>query len=365
VDVVISMSPQAIMNRVQGRRPKGREHVEGNIQKLRKIVMRACTDMLVGSGSFKFRRSAFRGDEPKVTMVMPPTPGICDKGVPMTISINAQTPMYNAALITESGQIEPRAQALIVLVKRWAKDRGICHAAKAHLSPYAWTLLTIYFLQVGTDDGEGPLLPRLDEFKTCSGLLDVRAGKVATNDASLHSTAPAIKPRPGLGGREISASVADAPWRRKDVPCQVQAFGFARKDSKSKSSLGKLFKDFVRFYFERFDWRKEAVSVRMGRRAAPDNALPLHIILSEEGSGTEVGPSIEDPFRAATNLGACLNAYSLLRLRGEFLRAHELCTQGSSLTMLLKPWCPAGQDAEADSTQEAATRAEEPDGDEL
>merc|ERR1711862_1091594 len=78
-----------------------------------------------------------------------------------------------AALLTECGQLEPRARELILLVKRWAKDRGICHAAKGHLSPYSWTLLCIFFLQVR----EEPMLPPLDRFKKSSALCGTIASK--------------------------------------------------------------------------------------------------------------------------------------------------------------------------------------------
>merc|ERR1712066_969682 len=115
---------------------------------------------------FKFRRSAFKGQEPKVTLMAE----INGKTIPIDFSVNTTTPLYNAALLTECGQIEPRAKELILLVRRWAKDRGISHAAKGHLSPYAWSLLVIYFLQVW--DGQGdPLLPNITAFKTSSGFL--------------------------------------------------------------------------------------------------------------------------------------------------------------------------------------------------
>ena len=31
-----------------------------------------------------------------------------------------------------------------LLVRRWATDRPVCDAAKVHLSPCTWTLLTIF-----------------------------------------------------------------------------------------------------------------------------------------------------------------------------------------------------------------------------
>ena len=43
--------------------------------------------------------------------------------------------------------LNPLAEELILVIRRWAKDRGISHAAKGHLSPYAWMLLAVYYLQ--------------------------------------------------------------------------------------------------------------------------------------------------------------------------------------------------------------------------
>merc|ERR1719324_534816 len=92
------------------------------------------------------------------------------KTIPLSFSVNTVTPFYAAAFLTECAQMDCRAKELILLVRRWAKDRGISHAAKGHLSPYAWSLLVIYFLQVW--DGQGdPLLPTITSFKMSSGLL--------------------------------------------------------------------------------------------------------------------------------------------------------------------------------------------------
>merc|ERR1719149_251717 len=118
-------------------------------KKLQKSAIRACTDRLVSAGGFKFRRSAFRGEEPKVTLLVPASFGVSDESIPIDFTVNSTTPFYNMALLTECGKKEARARALILLVKRWAKDRGVCHAAKGHLSPYPWSLLVIYFLQAG------------------------------------------------------------------------------------------------------------------------------------------------------------------------------------------------------------------------
>merc|ERR1712019_114345 len=114
----------------------------------------------------------------------------------------------------ECGQIEPRANELILLVRRWAKDRGVSHAAKGHLSPYAWTLLVIYFLQVVEDQGE-PLLPQITAFKMSSGQLR-----------------------------------AQHKERRS-------CFTETDQNAAQGTSVACLFEEFVRFYTKMFNWRSE------------------------------------------------------------------------------------------------------------
>jgi hypothetical protein len=296
VDIVANVNPAALVRRLGS---KSGANIANDEHKLRKMAIRACTDRLVAAGGFKFRRSAFRGEEPKVTLLAPASFGLTADAIPIDFSVNAAVPLYNAALLTECGQMEPRARDLILLVKRWAKDRGVCHAAKGHLSPYTWGLLVLFYLQV-TDD-EGPYLPKLSNFKMASGLMKNPLGNDSTS------------------------------WT----------------PSSSKVTAGDLFKKFMHFYSTEFDWRTEAVSVRAGKRQKVETMvkLPLHVIVHEDGKTSEVAPSIEDPFHEAKNLGNMTSA-SLVRLREELQRANDLCTTGS-LAELLEPWAPpAPQDDE-------------------
>lgn len=296
VDIVVSVNPAALVARMQGRIGAGNASSEVlDSRKLHKWAIRTCTDRLVATGDFKFRRSAFRQDEPKVTLLAPSSLGLFSQSIPLDFSINSVTPLYNAALLTECGQIEPRAKELILLVKRWSKDRGICHAPKGHLSPYVWGILAVYFLQVDVQ-----LLPGLQHFQLSSKLMGGRKGTDAKYLPTLET--------PGING---------AKW-----------------------STAALFKEFIKFYTSKFDWRNEAVAVRLGFRAAPSSQLPLHIIIQNAGSATLVGPSIEDPFEAKRNLGTCVTADSFTRLKEELQRADQLCDHGESLTKLLEPWVP-------------------------
>jgi len=301
VDIVVAISWSLLSRQLSGRWGQVNKQAGGgqlDTRKLQKAAIRACTDRLVSTGTCKFRRSAFRDGEPKVILV---APGPGDRqGIPVNLSVNASTPLHSAALVTESSRIDPRALELMLLVRRWAKDRGLCHSAKGHLPPYAWSLLAIFYLQVGSTN-EHPRLPPLTELKT-----------------SLRSMWRNCQPAINMKATTAQPGI------------ETEA---------TSTSVGALFKDFVAFYAQRFDWDSEAVSVRLARHAAPDVCLPVHMVLNTDRT-TQVAPSIEDPFNPSCNLGACMTAMSLEHFHQEFQRAHKLCSQDESLTCLLEPWAP-------------------------
>lgn len=277
VDIVVTLNPMSCNQELRTAQDAG---------KLLKSLIRTCTDRLVSNGAFKFRRSAFRGSEPKVTLIAPVV-NDGQAGVPINLWVNACTPAHATALYEACCKLDSRAQSLILLVRRWAKDRAVSHAAKGHLGPYSWTLLAIYYLQVGIQNGTS-ILPEL------SGL--VKSGQ---------------------------------------LPSKVEPA--------SSFSAAELFQGFLEFYSQRFDWRNEAVSVRLGKRSPPHASLPVHVLLHEDGKRTQLGINIENPFDAKDNMGDCLNWLTLDRLREELVRGHKLASTGASLAKLLEPWSPPDQ----------------------
>jgi len=266
---------------------------------LQKSALRACTDDLVVSGGFKFRRSAFKGYEPKVTLVAPASMGFHTENIPVSFSVNTVTPFYSVALMTECGQIDPRAKDLILLVRKWAKDRGISHASKGHLSPYLWTLVVIYFLQVHERDGSVSL-PALSAFKLSSGLLQN----------------------------------SQAPSRKKESPASEKS-----NVATTMLSSAVLFQEFVSFYTSSFNWQNEVVSVRSGVRGAPSLSFRFHVVVDGSGA-TDCAPCIEDPFDPRQNMSSHMTAVTIERMRDEFQRANVLLEQQASLSELLEPWTP-------------------------
>mmetsp|Transcript_24979 Transcript_24979/g.83355 ORF Transcript_24979/g.83355 Transcript_24979/m.83355 type:complete len:536 (-) Transcript_24979:83-1690(-) len=340
VDIVVSVSPNVLAARLQnrfGHRSMGSDPPGGggwsstaarrlDARKLQKSAIRTFTDALVSAGGFKFRRSAFRGQEPKVTLLAPPLPGLSSDAIPVDFGVNNTGPLHNAALLLELGRLEIRARDLILLVKRWAKDRGICHAAKGHLSPYCWTLLAIYFLQVRPGNDGGPLLSELAGFQLASSLA---AGTTKPID---DRAAPTPAPQP---------------------PRSRGPLGRARTED--KTTVGALFKEFVRFYKRTFDWRKEAVSLRLGVRSPPRKLLPIHIMVFDDGVTTEAAPNIEDPFDPTRNLGEGVSEDGFRRLHAEFARAEALfgAPDGGSLSRLLEPWAPPAAPSSGEAPFEA------------
>merc|ERR1719401_459318 len=210
---------EALQKRMQNRWSQSRG-TDGRIymdtRKLQKSAIRVLTDRLVGAGGFKFRRSAFRSQEPRVTFLAPmPSAENNELGVPVSISVNTTTALRIDVLLRECERLDPRAKQLLLLVKRWVKDRGVSHAAKGHLSPYAWMILAVYFLQVG-DREEGPILPPLE------GICEV--GKMVFRPCKKTE-----RSRPGVACAE-------------------------------KKTVAQLFQDFTLFYTEEFNWSKEMAS---------------------------------------------------------------------------------------------------------
>ena len=291
IELVISVSPELLRQKLLGK-------VEKKLDKqLEKAAIRCIAETLVSSCGFKFRRSAFRGEEPKLTLLAPPQSSQ-GEALPLDVAVNAETPLYAAALLSESAQWDQRAKQLILLVRRWAKDRGICHAAKGYLSPYHWSLLVIYLLQVHPKER---VLPPLTSFMAYRQLSQASSASSATD----HSSA-----------------VANSPGEM----------------TQGKVHTSKLLKDFMHFYCN-FDWRNEMINPIFGRRGPS----------TFQEDGTQRSPLIlQDPFRPC-NLGRRISSSSFSRTKDEFERASDICSEGSSPGKIFELWVPpAAGSAEED-----------------
>eukprot|EP00928_Gymnodinium_smaydae_P023861 TRINITY_DN1951_c0_g1_i1.p1 TRINITY_DN1951_c0_g1~~TRINITY_DN1951_c0_g1_i1.p1 ORF type:complete len:592 (-),score=109.06 TRINITY_DN1951_c0_g1_i1:104-1783(-) len=260
VDVVVNASEEVLRRRLSCGRIDSRQVL--------KAALRSCTEALVSHTGLKFRRSAFQTDEPKIILLVPTALGVAEEAFGINVSVNASSPSRSQALFDECAGLEPRAKELILLVRRWARDRGISHAAKGTLPPSVWTLLTIYFLQVGVPE-EGPLLPPM-----------------TTHDGVLKK-------------------------RKRLTPQLIEA-----------KTCGTLFKDFIDFFHSEFDWNSEVISVREGnrssakvRRALPVVVDPFDAEAKPAACLTSAGLArVQEEFARAQKLCLSLESASLTEL---------------------------------------------------
>jgi len=186
-------------------------------------AIRVFTRQLVSEAGFMFGRTAFSMDEVWTVLRVPLTLGLCPETVTIALSVNSDTPLHSATLLTECSKLDPRVAPLCLLVRRWTRNRGIQFANQGHLQAYAWDLITVFFLQVS---GESILPPMAEGFSS--------------------KTVGEIK------GQNSSKSVAE------------------------------LFRDLIAFYARDFDWQREGICVRLGVRGKRTDTPLLEEPLIEE-----------------------------------------------------------------------------------
>jgi hypothetical protein len=172
------------------------------------------------------------------------------------LSVDNQKPLWNTRLLRAYAALDERVVSLVLSVKLWAQKHDLVGARKGQLSSYALAQLTIHFLQRGVD----PPLPTLhDAFEK-----DVAAFE---ND-------------------EMALEVAKSQgaWPARET-------------------LAALYRGFFGFYAEKFEFGKEVVSVRLGRRALLSDVPEL------DSSSSKPRPRmhVEDPFELARDLGHVLS----------------------------------------------------------
>lgn len=169
VDVVIVAETATLAAQLQNRLKRGVR--SGDVapltgSKLQKSALRYCINVLVSKG-FKFRRSAFKADEPVISLLAPEHLG-GGHAIHVNISVNNPIPLLNAALVQEASAADSRVLPLVASVQRWADARGLAHPSFGPLSSYAWTHVSIFFLQkymeppmqlLGSPQSKGDLAP--------------------------------------------------------------------------------------------------------------------------------------------------------------------------------------------------------------
>ena len=70
------------------------------------------------------------------------------QGLEIDICVNRRLGVFNTSLLATYSKIDIRARELGIAVKIWAKGLGISDTFNGTISPYAYIILVIHFLQV-------------------------------------------------------------------------------------------------------------------------------------------------------------------------------------------------------------------------
>uniref|UniRef100_A0A7S0FWM9 C2H2-type domain-containing protein n=1 Tax=Pyrodinium bahamense TaxID=73915 RepID=A0A7S0FWM9_9DINO len=200
--------------------------------------------------------------------------------------------------------MEPRVRTLAVVVKRWAQAAGVSGAARdGFISPFAWTLLAIYYLQV------------------CHGL------------PSLHALAPN---RPEGSSRwrsdpgHCDVAFVDAVEARRALGLQPEAM--EGRPQPCRLGEAALLRGFFAFFANTFGWEDEVASVRLGLRSGIRSP---HFASLRTVSRDPVPLNIENPVEVGRNLNGPLDCGRADELRQALLRAAAVLESGAGLAELL------------------------------
>ncbi|CAE7796374.1 URT1 [Symbiodinium sp. CCMP2456] len=212
------------------------------------------------------------------------------RGVRCDLTCQNVLPVFNTALLRSYVDLLPEIPVLSMVIKRWAKACKIGQVQSGAISSYAWTLMTVYYLQV------------------CHGL------------PSLHILCPT---------GDLRAEGTE--------PTKTFALGFVQNAQKQelKRCLGDLLGGFFEFFSEQFDWGNEVVSVRLGKRL-PAKDPEFSILPRKQFRGFRDILKIEDPIEISRNLNFALSERSSRRIRELISGACITLKGGGSLADLLR-----------------------------
>ncbi|CAI4221456.1 unnamed protein product [Auanema sp. JU1783] len=217
----------------------------------------------------------------------------------ITVDLNANNSVAikNTHLLCYYSSFDWRVRPLVSVVKEWAKRKGINDANRSSFTSYSLVLMVIHYLQCGADP---PVLPSLQQMypKMFSPKCDVRTLNVT---------------------QALPAPTDD--WEYSD-----------------KCTLGELLIGFLDYYANKFNYDRDAISVRQGKRV--DRAsLARHkpAGMSNVGSWRSQWRCIciEEPFTLSNTAHSIYDEMVFGAIKNAFREAHVELEQSRDLQKLL------------------------------
>ena len=194
---------------------------------------------------------------------------------------------------------------LCLVVKRWAKRRGLNDPFRGTLSSYAWVLLVFHYLQRATAP---PVLPCLDPVSH------------AVIKGPLHSRTRGSEERPASTPAAPLGSLDRASPKAQLHLGHVVRCAHFNEGRSNTQSLAELTRGFFSHYARYVSFSPAAIiSVRTARCQTPPLQLPFERLL------------IEDPVAPGDDLGRHLTPETHRMIGGELERASRMLLAGASL----------------------------------
>lgn len=210
-------------------------------------------------------------------------------GLDCDVNINNVVGIRNSFLLRGYAQCDWRIPILAVFVKMWAKCQNINDARTASISSYSWALMVIHYLQCGIKPA------------------------ILTSLQSLH---PEV----------FNESLPLAELRG------VPQFPF--KASKNLLSLADLFVGFLDYYGNKFDYQRDAISVRLG------TTIPIADVLRRPSTDVTQWKclAIEEPYNLSNTARSVHDQNTFKRVVSIMRKScHELRMTGELSGILFKP----------------------------
>lgn len=213
-----------------------------------------------------------------------------ESGMSCDVCLNNTLATENTRLLYVYSQIDPRVREMVILVKYWAKQRGVNTPYHGTLSSYAYVLLVIFYLQTRPQ----PVVPVLQDLRPPSSTQ--RGG-------------------PTIDGHDCYFC---------DNVEYIESLGFGAK-TRNTESLGQLLVGFFGYLANGFSYKDSVISIRTGQVLTKGDK---EWTAKQNSRRDRYWWCIEDPFELTHNLGRVADRDSLYTMRGEFIRAYKLLNRG-------------------------------------
>ncbi|ORY04163.1 hypothetical protein K493DRAFT_59097 [Basidiobolus meristosporus CBS 931.73] len=219
------------------------------------------------------------------------------------INVNNTLGVHNSQMIKDYLSIDDRVKKLIMLIKHWAKRRGINSSSGGSYSSYCYVLMAIFFLQ----NIDEPILPSLQQIS-----LDLKEEQLLIPTQ--------FKKRTGNGGKKKQA---EPPMNYADITyfkeLNILTLYFKKPSDLTMPSVVELFVQFCVFYLGIIKTPDSMVSIRTGK------VMPV----KEIWRNRDYLLYVEDPFDLERNVACTASKFGEKSLVSEMKRVVGLFQAGN------------------------------------